>query len=57
MNIKNQVPGITDQAALKLMGLDVASNDNFNQNYLNAMQNIYPGNAGLGNYYEQGPKS
>jgi hypothetical protein len=57
MNIKNQVPGITDQAALKLMGLDVASNDNFNQNYLNAMQNVYPGNAGLGNYYEQGPTS
>ena len=54
MQIKSQVPNITDQAALKLMGLDVASNDNFNQNYLNAMQNVYPGNAGLGNYYEQG---
>lgn len=57
MDIKNQVPGITDQAALKLMGLDVASNDNFNQNYMNAMKNVYPGNAGLGNYYEQGPTS
>jgi hypothetical protein len=57
MDIKKRVPDITDQAALKLMGLDVASNDNMNQNYLNAMQNMYPGNAGLGNYYEQGPTS
>jgi hypothetical protein len=57
MDIKSRIPGITDPAVMKLMGLDVAANDNMNQNYLNAMQNVYPGNAGLGNYYEQGPTS
>jgi hypothetical protein len=50
--IRNTIPGISDDAIIKLMGKS-GSSDDFASSYMEMMKNAYPGDPRLGQFSEQ----
>lgn len=50
--IRNTIPGISDDAIIKLMGKSAPSDD-FASSYMEMMKNAYPGDPRLGQFSEQ----
>lgn len=50
--IRNSIPGVSDEAIIKLMGKS-GGNDDFASAYMEMMKNAYPGDPRLGQFSEQ----
>jgi hypothetical protein len=50
--IRNSIPGVSDEAIIKLMGKS-SGNDDFASAYMEMMKNAYPGDPRLGQFSEQ----
>jgi len=50
--IRNTIPGVSDDAIIKLMGKSGPSDD-FASSYMEMMKNAYPGDPRLGQFSEQ----
>jgi hypothetical protein len=51
--IRNSIPGVSDEAIIKLMGKSAPADD-FASSYMEMMKNAYPGDPRLGQFSEQG---